>query len=652
MVRHQRLADGPHPSRTAAGLRTSNPSPSPSSWSATTSSDSHSSQTVAHPVCPSTRLRSASAREAARGRSPPADDAAPRVTSGGSTGCAAGTGRTRRTTRTTSRRGRTRRVVRRLGPYVGPREPDRSGRWSAARGVGRPGTRCRPSARGRAGPHVGAPHVRRVSRGGPGRRADHTASAITGSRSNASGRWNHPGASRWNRSCTRAARVRSSGGNVELTLSCALSVTAPRPRSDTADGTPDRNSAAASSPLRSSSSASAIPRAAGSHHPDRTRSTSARRPAAARSTFAVDRAHRHLELFGQLGGGPLARLRQSMRIAIRRLARIVRGYFPIPDSSCQVGSTRWSTWNPAIPPPTVPSAPHGRPSLEEGPSSPSQCAPASSGPSTTCSPRCPPTVRPRVSGTEVVFRGDDLFLGSMWHAVKARDLQRDGRFAIHRPGAPEMVGGDTKLSGVAVEVVGKHATSSRRPYSPRHRSSCSARVRERRAHDAPPRRRPPRRRAVAARPRRHHDRTRAERYSVLITSNPRARATGIWRRVEGGEPHAGGAAGRRRRGGWRRRCAAAGSGRARRRGRGSARRRARRGSAPSRRAARGAGRRSGRVGAEPVDEHQRLGQGERRRAPVVVGRHRLEHDSPAVEVPGQQRGTCPAESSRRGPASP
>jgi hypothetical protein len=62
---------------------------------------------------------------------------------------------------------------------------------------------------------------------------------------------------------------------------------------------------------------------------------------------------------------------------------------------------------------------------------------------------------PRVSGTEVVSRGDDLFLGSMWHAVKARDLQRDGRFAIHsNPGSPEMVGGDAKLSGVAVEVVG------------------------------------------------------------------------------------------------------------------------------------------------------------------------------------------------------
>src|SRR6266511_4013720 len=38
---------------------------------------------------------------------------------------------------------------------------------------------------------------------------------------------------------------------------------------------------------------------------------------------------------------------------------------------------------------------------------------------------------PRVSGTEVDFHGPDLTVGSMWQAVKARDLQRDGRFALH-----------------------------------------------------------------------------------------------------------------------------------------------------------------------------------------------------------------------------
>lgn len=60
---------------------------------------------------------------------------------------------------------------------------------------------------------------------------------------------------------------------------------------------------------------------------------------------------------------------------------------------------------------------------------------------------------PRVSGTEVDFSGDDLTLGSMWEAVKARDLQRDGRFALHaNPGDGSMAGGDAKLAGVAVEA--------------------------------------------------------------------------------------------------------------------------------------------------------------------------------------------------------
>ena len=61
---------------------------------------------------------------------------------------------------------------------------------------------------------------------------------------------------------------------------------------------------------------------------------------------------------------------------------------------------------------------------------------------------------PRVSGTEVQVHDGDLTLGSMWGAVKARDLQRDGRFALHaNPGDGSMAGGDAKVSGVAVEVV-------------------------------------------------------------------------------------------------------------------------------------------------------------------------------------------------------
>jgi len=60
---------------------------------------------------------------------------------------------------------------------------------------------------------------------------------------------------------------------------------------------------------------------------------------------------------------------------------------------------------------------------------------------------------PRVSGSEVEFYGDDLVVGSMWQARKAHDLQRDGRCAVHsNPGAPEMVGGDAKVTAVAVEA--------------------------------------------------------------------------------------------------------------------------------------------------------------------------------------------------------
>ena len=61
---------------------------------------------------------------------------------------------------------------------------------------------------------------------------------------------------------------------------------------------------------------------------------------------------------------------------------------------------------------------------------------------------------PRVSGTEVDFWGPDLTIGSMWGSVKARDLQRDGRYALHsNPGDPSMQGGDAKISGTAIEVV-------------------------------------------------------------------------------------------------------------------------------------------------------------------------------------------------------
>ncbi|WP_032406549.1 pyridoxamine 5'-phosphate oxidase family protein [Rhodococcoides fascians] len=61
---------------------------------------------------------------------------------------------------------------------------------------------------------------------------------------------------------------------------------------------------------------------------------------------------------------------------------------------------------------------------------------------------------PRVSGTEVEFVDTGVLrLGSMLDAAKARDLQRDGRFALHsNPGHHSMEGGDAKISGIAAEI--------------------------------------------------------------------------------------------------------------------------------------------------------------------------------------------------------
>lgn len=61
---------------------------------------------------------------------------------------------------------------------------------------------------------------------------------------------------------------------------------------------------------------------------------------------------------------------------------------------------------------------------------------------------------PRVSGTEVAIRDGQLTIGSMWQAVKAKDLQRDPRFALHANPGPgrEMEGGDAKVAGVAIEL--------------------------------------------------------------------------------------------------------------------------------------------------------------------------------------------------------
>ena len=63
---------------------------------------------------------------------------------------------------------------------------------------------------------------------------------------------------------------------------------------------------------------------------------------------------------------------------------------------------------------------------------------------------------PRISGTEVEFAGTELKIGSMLNAVKARDLLRDGRVAIHGPTSdppednPDGWTGEAKVAGRAI----------------------------------------------------------------------------------------------------------------------------------------------------------------------------------------------------------
>ena len=65
---------------------------------------------------------------------------------------------------------------------------------------------------------------------------------------------------------------------------------------------------------------------------------------------------------------------------------------------------------------------------------------------------------PRISGTEIEFAGGELRIGSMPGAVKALDLRRDPRVAIHGPTEDPPAGdaaawkGEAKIAGTASEV--------------------------------------------------------------------------------------------------------------------------------------------------------------------------------------------------------
>ena len=60
---------------------------------------------------------------------------------------------------------------------------------------------------------------------------------------------------------------------------------------------------------------------------------------------------------------------------------------------------------------------------------------------------------PRISGIECRFIDDDLWFGSMPDAVKAYDLQRDPRFALHSgTGDADQWKGDAKVAGRVEEI--------------------------------------------------------------------------------------------------------------------------------------------------------------------------------------------------------
>jgi Pyridoxamine 5'-phosphate oxidase len=69
---------------------------------------------------------------------------------------------------------------------------------------------------------------------------------------------------------------------------------------------------------------------------------------------------------------------------------------------------------------------------------------------------------PRISGTEAQFEEGEMWIGSMSRAVKALDLQRDPRFALHSGSAsPPDWTADAKVAGRAEEVTEDGASSHR-----------------------------------------------------------------------------------------------------------------------------------------------------------------------------------------------
>jgi Pyridoxamine 5'-phosphate oxidase len=85
---------------------------------------------------------------------------------------------------------------------------------------------------------------------------------------------------------------------------------------------------------------------------------------------------------------------------------------------------------------------------------------------------------PRISGIEIIFSEGELWFGSMPGAVKARDLQRDPRFALHSGSTDPDEGwpGDAKVAGRVEEVDDderkKAVVGSNAPPGPMHLFRC------------------------------------------------------------------------------------------------------------------------------------------------------------------------------------
>ncbi len=86
---------------------------------------------------------------------------------------------------------------------------------------------------------------------------------------------------------------------------------------------------------------------------------------------------------------------------------------------------------------------------------------------------------PRISGIEIIFAEGEVWMGSMPGAVKARDLQRDPRFAVHSgSGDPDQDWkGDAKFAG-RVEEIGDEArkravVGGNAPPGPLHLFRCA-----------------------------------------------------------------------------------------------------------------------------------------------------------------------------------